>query len=209
MAGQQGPDPGRYVVRRYAGERAGRKMVFAALQAPRRRRFGGRRARRTDPAAAPVEVTRATVVEADPLTGDAAAWLRHAAGAAEATVGAALAVLNRALHRLATADPVRRRGPPRVGPVDARGLRHRRRRRRRTAACAAARELAGVPAVSGEKPPAPREERLPPGGATTPRWPARSSPTLRARLDLDQGRTREAALQLEAALSAACEELRG
>jgi hypothetical protein len=197
-------------VRRYAGDEARQIVVVAALQAPRRRRFGGRRARRADPSATPVEVTRATVVEADPLADEeaAAGWLRRAAGD-EATVDGALAVLNRTLHfhRLATADPfaselrassalVTRVGYG-TGPEVAEGR------------WTAARELPRQPPAVAREHALRPQERLAALLAGRDATLACELPALRARLDLSQGRTREAALQLEAALVAALEELRG
>ena len=51
-------------MRRFAGDDAQQVVVIGGLAAPRRARFGGRRARAAEPDAAPVEVTRATVVAA-------------------------------------------------------------------------------------------------------------------------------------------------
>ena len=199
-------------MRRYAGDDAQHVVVIARLQAPRRRRFGGRRARRADPSAALVEVTRATVIDAQPLDDDdaAAAWLRDAAGAeAGRTVAAALAVLNRAVHahRIAAADPyaaevtralalVTRVG---YGPGEAVADGH----------WTAARELVPVPDV------VPREHALRPQERVAALLSARDVVlacellALRARQDLEQDRTCEAALQLDAALAAAGEELQG
>ena len=104
-------------MRRYAGDAAQHVVVIGGLTAPRRRRFGGRRSRVAEPGAAPVEVTRATVIASETLEREAAAaWLaRDAAGA----VDDALDVLNRALHarRIAAADPYRGRdrAPPCAG----------------------------------------------------------------------------------------------
>ena len=187
-------------------------MVVAALDAPRRRRFGGPRARRADPAGALVEVTRATVIDVAELEDAPAAdaWLRHAAGAgAEATVADALAVLNQALHahRVAAADPFAIEVAPAAALVtrvgygsgdDVAAGRWTAARELRPAARATAREHALRP-----------QERI--AALLSGRDVALASEllALRARLDLDHGRTREAALQLDAALVAACEELRG
>jgi hypothetical protein len=207
-----GPDPGRYVVRRYAGDEAQHVLVIGGIDAPRRARRAGRRVRVAEPGAAPVEVTRATVVTAAALDGDAAAesWLAEASGAAAAaTVDDALAVLNRALHarRVATADPyagevaaahalVTRVGYG-TGDEVAEGL------------WTAAREL------PAERPRIAREAALRPHERFAALLSGRDAAlacellALRARLDLDQGRDREAALQLEAALAAARSELEG
>ncbi len=74
----------------------------------RRRRLRGRRPRPVDPGEpTPVRVSRATVIDARPLAGEVAAgaWLERLDVGAEAS--AALAVLNRLIgaHRIAAADP--------------------------------------------------------------------------------------------------------
>jgi hypothetical protein len=99
-----GPDPGRYVVRRYAGDDVRQVLVIGGFDAPRRLR---RRARRADPEPTSVELTRATVIDATPLEA-AEAWLERASGDARGrVVGDALELLNRAVagHRVASADP--------------------------------------------------------------------------------------------------------
>ncbi|MEO6857103.1 MAG: hypothetical protein ABI323_00720, partial [Solirubrobacteraceae bacterium] len=169
--------------------------------------------RRAQPAAAkpdptPVTTGRATVIDVGAPLGDAdqgRAWL-EAAGEPEIEDG--LAVLNRALHsfRLVTADPylypVSRRQTlvARLGygageqVADglwsaARELIATERRQRRTRALAPQSRLAAVLGARG----------------TTL---ACEELVLRARLDLDQGRDREAALQLLVALDATLAELR-
>jgi len=155
-----------------------------------------------------VATTRATVVEVgDPLRSpeEAAAWL---AGAGEAELAAGLGVLNRALHahRLALADPhvhgigrrdalVARLGYG-AGEEVADGL------------WTDAREL--IDAGSGRR----RSRRIPAAQArlaallTGRQLPlACEELALRARLDLDEGREREAALQVLVALDAALAEL--
>ena len=154
-----------------------------------------------------METTRATVVDVgDPFpgAGEAAAWL---SGAGEHDVAAGIAVLNRALHsyRLASADPhvhgIGRRDALVVrlgygaGDEVADGL------------WTDAREL--VDAASGR-----RRRRIPVAqgrlaALLTGRHAALACEelALRARLDLDEGRTREAALQVLVALDAALAEL--
>ena len=154
-----------------------------------------------------METTRATIVDVEaPFDGPepAAVWLR-AAGEAELAEG--LTVLNRALHayRIAIADPrargVRRRDAlvARLGYgageqvadglwTDARELIDPGPRRRRSRVPAAQARLAAL--LTGRQV-APACEEL----------------TLRARLDLDEGRDREAALQVRIALDAALAEL--
>lgn len=205
-----GPDDGRYVVRRHAGEQPEHVLVLATLGAPRRRLVGGRRARSAapEPGAAPVTTGRATVVPATELRDEdeARRWL----GAAdhEEELAAALRVLNRALHahRVALADPhARELGRDdllvaRVGFGAGEQVADGRwsealelaatgdRRRRRTAALRPQERLA---AILGGRDAALACELL----------------VLRARADLDAGREREAALQLRAALEAALGEL--
>jgi hypothetical protein len=201
-------------VRRYAGDAAQQVVVISGHAATPRRvlRGGGRRARpAAEPgAAAAVEVTRATVVGADPLDGEAPAeaWLARAAGReAGEQVAAALAVLNRALHarRIAAADPyageiaARHALATRIGYGTGEQVAEGR--------WTQAREL---PAA---RPKVAREAALRPQERFAALLAARDAAlacellALRARLDLDHERDREAALQLEAALGAALSEL--
>jgi hypothetical protein len=215
LAGRLGPPPGRYVVRRFAGDDARHVVVISGAAAPRRLQRVRRRARAADPTRGPepVDVTRATVVGAVPLGEPpaAAAWLERAAGPdAAATVRDFLAVLNQAVHghRVAAADPyVAEVGPARAlvtrigygtGAQTGEGrwevARELPRPGRRPGATAAGVEaqdrLAAV--LSG------RDAAL-----------ACEELALRARLDLDHGRQREAALQTRIALEAALAELEG
>jgi hypothetical protein len=88
-------------------------LVLETLGAPQRRLMGGRRGRSLEEAEPePVPTSRATVVRPEPFgsADEASAWLREVRGGAERAdeeLGAALGVLNRALHahRVATADP--------------------------------------------------------------------------------------------------------
>ena len=154
-----------------------------------------------------VETTRATIVDVgDPLPDAerAAAWLNRAG---EPDLADGLAVLNRALHahRLATADPrfhgIRRSDAlvARIGYgageqvadgkwTDARELLDPGPRRRRSRIPAAQARLAAL--LTG------RERAL-----------ACEELALRARLDLDEGREREASLQVRIAFDAALAEL--
>jgi hypothetical protein len=205
-----GPDDGRYVVRRHAGEQPEHVLVLATLGAQQRRLLGGKRAKSTDPQPdpEPVATGRATIIPAEPLESEEAAerWLKAADG--EAEVNAALVVLNRALHahRVALADPLAREVGrddalvARVGfgageqvaegrwtealtlPVPKPG------RQRRTAALRPQERVAAL--LSG------RDAAL-----------ACELLVLRARADLDAGRQREAALQLRVALETALAEL--
>ena len=189
-------------MRRYAGDEARQVVVFGGSDAPRRRR----RERPADEGAKPVDVTRATVVGADPLDGEAraAAWLK---GESSALVVPALAVLNKALHarRIAAADPyageiaLRHAVVTRVGYGTGEQVAEGR--------WSAAREL------PPERPRVARESALRPQERFAALLAGRDAAlacellALRARLDVEHGRDREAALQLEAALGTAVAEL--
>ena len=133
------------------------------------------------------------------------AWLR---GAGEPELAAGLAVLNRALqaHRIATADP-RLHGVGRSDALVAR-LGYGAGEQVADGKWTDAREL--IDARSGRR----RSRRLPVAQARLAALlTGRHAPlvteelALRARLDLDEGRTREAALQVLVALDAALAEL--
>jgi hypothetical protein len=204
-----GPEDGRYVVRRHAGEQPDHVLVMATLGAEKRSRRA-RRDRSVDPEPDPTPVAtgRATIIAAEALDSETAAarWLSSVDRDEE--VGAALVVLNRALHahRISVADPYARE----VGRDDALVVRvgygagqqvaegrwteavdlghGRRERQKRTTALRPQERLAAL--LSG------RDATL-----------ACELLTLRARADLDGGRQREAALQLRPALAAALAEL--
>jgi hypothetical protein len=184
-------------------------VVLATLGAPERRGLGRRRARAAPPAPPPaaVTVTRATVIAARPFRRDrdAGPWLRTADLEAEAA--AALAVLNRVLHlyRTATADPYAREVARDQALVARVGV-------------GASEQVAeGRWEHAVELPPPRRGARRgrPPRPAErlTALLGARDAAlaceelALRARLDADAGRHREAALQLGVALAAALSEL--
>ncbi len=206
-----GPPDGRYLVRA-GGAAEGpptHVLVFATLGAPERRRLSGRR-RERDAAAEPeptaVATGRATVIDVGaPLAeSQARTWL---AGAGEQELETGLAVLNRALHsfRVITADPY-------LHPVG-----------RLQALVARIGFGAGEEVAEGRWTaakelhlPAGRQKRariLAPQARLAARLGARETTlaceelTLRARADVDQGRPREAALQLLVALDAALAEL--
>jgi hypothetical protein len=208
---QLGPEDGRYVVRP-DGEpdaQVTQVIVLATLGAPQRRRIGARRPRGVDPEPEPTAVTtgRATVVfSAEPLRDRAAAqaWLR-AAGEDQLTAG--LLALNRMLSafRRVAADPyavtVGRHQliTARIGYgageqvadgqwEQARELPRPDRSRRRARVLAPQARLA---AALGARQTTLVCEEL----------------ALRARLDLDQDRPREATLQLLVTLDAAVAEL--
>jgi hypothetical protein len=183
--------------------------VLATLGATQRHRLDRRRRKAAAPEPEPVAVAtgRATVISvADPFPDETAArrWL---GGAGEDELAAGLAVLNRALHefRLATADPylsacqreqllVARIGFGEGEDVavgrwsEARELVQAPRHQRRSKLLEPQARLA---AALGQREPAPVCAEL----------------ALRARLDVDHGRFRGAALQLTVALDAALAEL--
>jgi hypothetical protein len=224
-----GPAEGRYLLRSEAGGEPERVVVLGALGAPRLPLTGrppgarsgplaARRARRmakrpATPGPAPVTTTRATVIDpvSLPAESQARAWLADIDS--EREVLAAGAVVNRVLqaHRVAAADPYVHEVSPgqalviRAGfgageqvadgnwmdarelPATGRG-RGRGRRRDRSATLRPQERLAAL--LGG------RHEML-----------LCEELTLRARLDLDQGRTAHGAIQLRDAYSAALREL--
>jgi hypothetical protein len=177
--------------------------VIGGLETPRRRR----RSRPAEPEPSAVDVTRATVIAAGGLDGEAAAeaWM---AGAGE-RVEEALAVLNRALHarRIAAADPYAVEVALRDALVTRIGY--------GTGEQVADGRWTAARDLPQERPRVAREAALRPQERFAALLAGRDAAlacellALRARLDLDQGRDREAALQLEAALSAAVAELEG
>jgi hypothetical protein len=205
-----GPEDGRYVVRRHAGETPDHVLVVKTLGAVERRRLGGKKARTAapEPGAAVVATGRATVIDTRELGGDdeAARWLSDTD--ADAEVDEALRILNRALHayRVSIADPHAREVSrddaivTRLGfgageqVADGRWTEAlelplpKQRKERRTAALRPQERVAAL--LSG------RDAAL-----------ACELITLRARADLDHGRLREAALQLSTALETALAEL--
>ena len=217
-----GPPDGRYVLRDHDGGAASGEVthvvVLATLGAIERRRLGrGSRGRSheapPEPGPAPVATGRATIIATHPpLSGpeDAQAWL-EAAGEDELAAG--LQTLNRVLHahRLVAADPyaatvvrsalIAARVGHGVGEEVADGR------------WSQARELPAWTRMGESGAPGGRRRRLEPqarlaavlGGRE--RGLACEELVLRARLDLDEGRPREAALQVIVALDAALAEL--
>lgn len=207
-----GPADGRYVLRGHAGEPE-YVLVLETIGAPTRRRVLSRRAaraKREEPGTAPAlaPLTIATLVAAAPLAGDDVALEWLAAADLDAEVRTAVDVLNGVLHaeRLVRADPFVREVTAaqavavRVGVgrgeqvaegqwTEARGL-----------------DPAGFRPRSRESALRP-QERFAALLAGRDVALAAEELTLRARLDLDRGRTREAALQLRVALEAALAEL--
>jgi hypothetical protein len=207
-----GPEDGRYVLRRHAGDEAHHVLVIRTWAPPAPR--GGRRRRTrevpSEPEAAARGICRATLVDADRVDDELAGrWLRSA-GSRE--LDQAIRLLNFAIraHRAAAADPY-------VHEVEARHALLAR------AGYGAGFEVAdGTWTTARELPLTSREE-----GSRRSRRTAALRPqerlaallsgrdavlacedlALRARLDLDNDRPREAALQAHLALEAAIIEL--
>lgn len=202
-----GPPDGRYVLREHAGEPS-HVLVTATLGAPQRRLIGGRRAKEAQEGAEPepVQTGRATLVRAQRVP-DGPRWLEQAD--LERESASAVATLNRALHahRIATADAYVREVSldqalvVRVGVGEGEQVAYGRwtkaltlpvpktsRAGRRVAALRPQERLA---ALLGGRDAALACEEL----------------VLRARLDVDGERYREAALQVRVALEAALAEL--
>ena len=217
VPGHLGLDDGRYLLRGADHEQADAVVVVQTLGgvAASRRRSRRRRPRPAEPIEDSPEVplTRLTVIPAEPSEREAAArQVQQAAGdpeAAEARVTAALRTVNAVLraHRVATGDPygheIGREAVlvARIGYGTGDRLAEGRwekavevsqpaRRQRRAQALRPQERLAAV--LAGREPIDLCETLL-----------------LRARADLDQGRPREAALQLRAGLEALLAELPG
>lgn len=203
-----GPADGRYVIRGHAGEPA-HILVLRTLGAPERRRSLRRRRFRpaaVQPPPTPVPTTRATLIGATPLSDSGEQWLKDADLEDEA--GNALGVLNAVVHqhRSAASDP---RVPEltrglalvvRVGYGAGEQVADGR--------WSAAVEIAAPAPARRERSGVLRpQERLAAmlGGRDVAL--ACEELTLRARLDADAGRWREAAFQMRVALEAAIAEL--
>jgi len=207
---QLGPPDSRYLLRdpRTPEGPPSHIVVLATLGAAQRRRLARRsREAAPEPDATPVATTRATVIDVGrpaESEDESRSWLQSAG---EDAIEAALAVLNRALHafRVITADPYLH-PVGRTQVIVARlgyGLGEQVADGRWTAA----RELdARAPRRS-------RSRVLHPQARLAAVLGAREAVlacedlALRARLDLDHGRAREAALQVVVALDAALAEL--
>lgn len=209
-----GPPDGRYLVRDPenpdGSEPAAHVLVLATLGAPQRRALARMRSRRRadpEPPPAAVATGRATVVDVGRPFQDHAEAKRWLAEAREPELEAGLVVLNRALHafRLISTDPHlhpvggRQALVARLGFgygeqvadgqwTEARELIPIRRRQSRVKALQPQARLAAV--LGGRESVLVTEELA-----------------LRARVDLEQGRDREAALQVLVALDAALAEL--
>jgi hypothetical protein len=205
-----GPADGRYVLRGHAGEPEHVLVLQTVAAHPRRPRLSRRRARRAagDPAPTTVPVTRATLIGARPVGVDdeAHAWLESADLVEEAR--AAVAVLNDVLHaeRTVRADPFVREIAVEQALVVRVG--YGRGEEVADGRWADARVLPPLrPATSARANALRPQERFAALLAGRDVALAAEELTLRARLDLDRGRSREAALQLRVALEAALAEL--
>lgn len=209
FAGRLGPEPGRYAVRRYAGDDVQHVIVIGGLSAPRRRPIAARRRKLGAAPELAVEVTRATVIDAAPLrdADRAEAWLAGALAGPD-TVEAALDVLTRAVaaQRLAAADP----WLPDPDPARALAARVGYGAGEEVAQgdWEVARLLAPAARARGRRALVP-QERVAALLSGRDAALACEELALRARADLDRGRGREAALQLDAALRTALTELQG
>ena len=185
--------------------------MLTTLGAPERRRWRGKRGRDVESAQPEsVPTTRVTVVRPEPFASGAEAdrWLAElrSSGAAK-EVDAAFALLNRALHawRTSAGDPyagdvvLHRALVTRIGLGDGEAVAGGR--------FAEAWELPAVPGKRTRRSMEAPEERFAAllGGHGTPL--AGEDLVLRARADLDAGRTRAAALQARVALEALLAEL--
>jgi hypothetical protein len=212
FAGRLGPTPGRYAVRRFAGDDVAHVLVISGLEAPRKLPRRARRPRGAAPMPppTPVAVTRATVIDANGLEGlDAAEhWFAGALGPRRAALlASSLGVLARAVaaQRIAAADPWAADPDPARALVTRVGY--------GTGEAVAegeweqARELEQV-ASSRRRMLSPQERAAALLGGRDAAL-ACEELALRARADLEHGRGREAALQLDVALRAARAELEG
>ncbi len=206
-----GPPDGRYLVRaEHAHPQAEptHVLLFATLGASRRRRLARRnREAPPEPAPTPVATGRATIIAAaDPFV-DAAAAARWLAAAGEEALAADLQVLERALHafRVVTADPYHeplardRLLVARIGFGEGEQVANGR--------WSEARELLPAPESRRRSRVLEPQSRL--AGVLGGRVSVLASEelALRARRDLDAGRSRQAALQLRIAVDAALAEL--
>ncbi|MCW2998354.1 MAG: hypothetical protein JWN65_1903 [Solirubrobacterales bacterium] len=208
-----GPPDGRYVIRGHAGQPS-HVLVIATLGAIERRKLLSRRGPKhkvaaPEPEPRPVVTCRVTLVHAEPLADDAAAkaWVKTANLSAEADE--AVDVVNTVLHahRTAAMDPYTREVARTQALVVRAGVGE-------GEAVAHGRWGDAVELPPPARPTAERrasmlrpQERLAAVLSGRDVTLASEELTLRARLDLDAGRTREAALQLRVALEAALAEL--
>jgi len=209
---------GRYVVRDADSEHVLVLKTLAAPPSPRRRRRARARAMEGGSESASLPLTRATAVRAStPFAGasQAVRWLEETAlsdDATDAELEAAIALLNRALHThsVAAADPapqvlsVQRAVVARVGFGSGDEVAE--------STFTEAREFdprAGSSRRQQRSDQLRPQERVGAVLAGRERLDSCETLVLRARADLDAGRTREAALQLRVGLEALLAELKG
>jgi hypothetical protein len=213
-----GPADGRYLIRDAPYAQPTRIVVLRTEGAPQRRLMERRRrrprtAKHADPA--PVPTARAGVVGAEPLgsEGEASAWLERLSGdreLLEREVADAATTLNGLMraHRAAASDPYARDLRPEAALVVRVG-------HGTGEQVADGRFTAAVEVPTGASRRTRRIERLTPqerlAAIVGGRRPvlAADDLVLRARVDLDAGRPREAALQTRIALECLMEELAG
>jgi hypothetical protein len=208
-----GPADGRYLARSVGDDLD--VIVFQTVGAARRSSVRGRRPKRAEPGATdpdPVAISRVTVIDSDGFDNEQAAsdWLdrcRKDEAEREGSAARALGVVNRAIHahRVSASDPYERELT------------------RKHALCSRLGYGAGDDVVEGRWRAAyllpeprirvgrrqmlsPQEQVAAILSGRSPTHPSEDL-ALRARLDLDQGRTRQAALQLRAATDALESEL--
>jgi hypothetical protein len=218
FAGTLAVADGRYVARESGRERVLVLETLGAPSPPRRRRRRSREAEAgTLPASLPL--SRATAVRASEPFGaeeDAARWLERASGdekAVDELVAEGIGLLNRALHAhaVASGDPYAQALTPRLAVTVRLGY--------GSGEQVANGEFSAAREVDIEAGPASRrqqrseelrpQERLAAVLGGRERFETCETLILRARLDLDGGREREAALQLRVGLEALLAELRG
>ncbi len=222
-----GPPDGRYLMRPHEGAEPERVVVLGTLGASRRAptraqrlseatRASRKRSVDAEPAPEPVATTRATLVDPVSLAAErqAQAWLSELDG--EQEIGAALGVLNRVLHfhRIAAADP----HVHEVAPEQALVIRAGWGEGEQVAdgVWAHAQELRWRgPSGVRKKRIGDRAAALRPQERLAVLLAARGVAllcedlVLRARVDLDHGRTAHAAIELRGAYAAALAELPG
>jgi hypothetical protein len=210
-----GPPDGRYLIRDEPEEEPAAVLVLATLGAPERRLLRGRRGRTVEEAEPePVPTSRATVIRPQPFRSreEAEAWLDGLRGERErsdAELDQATHRLSHALHaqRVAAADP----HVPEAAPDKALAVRIGFGAGEQVAdgRYASAWELPGEARARAKRSMEAPEERFAAILGGRERVLASEGLVLRARADLDAGRTREAALQARVALEALLAELPG
>lgn len=196
FAGVLGPPDGRWVVREPGSDETSHVIVVATNQAP-----SSRKPRKLSAAPPPAEVsiTRVTVIEtgSKPDESDAQTRVDEASGLVGRALTAHRVALVSAADPGTPPEPIATRVGIGTGPQVADGF------------WMEAQELATAqPKRSRRRPPA-SDERFAALLSGRQEFPACALIALRARSDVDAGRTREAALMIDSALGAARSELAG